>query len=65
MQPLFKINIFWPAKKFFFYLLQTILEDEVHVMTLPNQLALKQTTNLQTMTGWLQNSTKTFIKTYL
>ena len=30
-------------------------------MTLPNQLAPKQITNLQTMTGCLLSSTKTFI----
>ena len=35
-----------------------ILEDGVHVMTLPNQLAPKQIANLQTMTAWLQNPTK-------
>ena len=35
---------------------------DANVMTLPNQLALKQITNLQNMTAWLQNSAKTFIK---
>ena len=39
-----------------------ILEDEVDNMILPNQLAPKQTANVQKMTAWLQNSTKTFIK---
>ena len=33
-----------------------------HVMTLPNQLAPKQITNLQNTTAWLQNSAKTSIK---
>ena len=35
---------------------------DANVMTLPNQLAPKQITNLQNTTEWLQNSSKTFIK---
>ena len=39
-----------------------ILEDRVHAMTLPNQMTPEQKNFFQTMTAWLQNSTKTFIK---
>ena len=35
---------------------------DANVMTLPNQLAPKQITNLQKNPAWLQNSAKTFIK---
>ena len=35
---------------------------DANVMTLPNQLAPKQITNLQNTTEWLQNSAKTFLK---
>ena len=37
--------------KIFSPLPPTILEDQVHAMTLPNQLAPEQITNLQTMTA--------------
>ena len=35
---------------------------DANTMTLSNQLAPKQITNLQNSTAWLQNSTKTLIK---
>ena len=35
---------------------------DANVITLPNQLALKQITNLQNTTAWLQNSATTFVK---
>ena len=57
--PLFEIKIYWTTTRFFIPPPPPlILEDGVYVMTLPNQLAPKQTANLQTMTAWLQNPTK-------
>ena len=38
---------------------------DVNVMTLPNQLAPKEITNLQNTTAWLQNSAKLYKKIYL
>ena len=38
---------------------------DANVMTMPNQLALKQIANLQNTTAWLQNSAKIFTKRYI
>ena len=38
---------------------------DANVMTLPNQLAPKQITNLQNTTAWLQNSARLYKKIYL
>ena len=59
LQPLSEFKVFWPTAadfllKYFF----PICEDSVHDMTLPNQLTPKQMKVFQTMTAYLQNSTK-------
>ena len=59
-----KSRIFGPAATdFLLKFFSPILEDgDANVMTLSNQLAVKQITNLQNTTTLLQNSAKTFIK---
>ena len=39
-----------------------IFEDRLHTMTLPEQLYPRQVKSFQTMTAWLQNSTKNIYK---